>query len=136
MRNDVTKMNSTKTICGLIIAAITLIAAGSLNRASAQRMSHRPRTNAWTAQQNSNPQADSAFTAARDLIDDAQWAKAEQAFNQYISKYPKEDNLDAAMYWSAYAQYQQKSYNKCKETVEKMLKAYQKTSWKQDAELL
>src|SRR6185503_14004539 len=82
------------------------------------------------------PQASTAFAAARDLIDDAQWAKAEQAFGQYVTKFPKEDNLDAAMYWTAYSQYQLKRFDVCKQTIDKMLKAYEKTSWKQDAELL
>jgi TolA-binding protein len=137
MRIDVTKITSVKTIAALIVAAlITVFAAGSLNQASAQRVPHRPRANAWTAQQSNDPKASAAFSAARDLIDDAQWAKAEAAFNQYVAQYPKEENLDAATYWSAYAEYQLKNYDKCKATIDKLLKTYEKTSWKQDAEML
>ena len=138
MRIDVTKVTSVKSIFALIVAAlISVIAAGSLNQASAQRVPHRPRASAWAPQQNSNNnQASAAFGAARDLIDDAQWAKAETAFSQYVSQYPKEDNLDAATYWVAYAQYQLKNYDKCKATIDKLLTTYQKTVWKQDAEML
>src|SRR5215471_18542912 len=137
MRIDVTKITSVKTISALILAALTVIATGSLNETTAQRLPRHPRASAWAPQQSSNnPQANSAFTAARDLIDDAQWAKAAAAFNQYISTYAKEDNLDAAMYWMAYAQYQLKNFDKTKETIEKLLNTYQKTAWKQDAELL
>ena len=84
MRIDVTKITSVKNLSALIVAAlVTVIAAGSLNQASAQRLAHRPRANAWAAQQSSNnPQANSAFSAARDLIDDAQWAKAEAAASE------------------------------------------------------
>jgi len=137
MRIDVTKITSVKNLCALIVAAlVSVIAAGSLNQASAQRL-HRPRANAWAAQQSSNnPQANSAISAARDLIDDAQWAKAEAAFNQYVAQYPKEENLDAAMYWKAYAEYQLKSFDKTRQTIEKLLNDYQKTIWKQDAEML
>src|SRR5437588_6837412 len=138
MRIDVTKITSVKNLSALIVAAlVTVIAAGSLNQASAQRLAHRPRANAWAAQQSSNnPQANSAFSAARDLIDDAQWAKAEAAFNQYVAQYPKEENLDAAMYWMAYSQYQLRSFDRTKQTIEKLLNNYQKTIWKQDAEML
>jgi HEAT repeat protein len=137
MRIDVTKITSVKIPALIGAALITVIAAGSLNPASAQRSPHRPRANAWAPQQSSNnPQANSAFTAARDLIDDAQWAKAEAAFNQYISTYAKENNVDAAMYWMAYAEYQAKNFDKTKDTIEKLLKTYEKTIWKQDAELL
>jgi HEAT repeats len=138
MRIDVTKITSVKNLSALIVAAlVTVIAAGSLNQTRAQRLPRRPRANAWAAQQSSNnPQANSAFSAARDLIDDAQWAKAEAAFNQYVAQYPKEENLDAAMYWMAYAQYQLRSFDRTKQTIEKLLNNYQKTIWKQDAEML
>ena len=138
MRIDVNKFTSVKTISALIVAAlINIIAAGSLNQASAQHLPRHPKANTWAGQQNSNNnQASTAFSAARDLIDDAQWAKAEVAFNQYVSQFPKEDNLDAATYWVAYAEYQLKNFDRCKATIDKLLTTYQKTIWKQDAEML
>lgn len=137
MREDGREMKSIKSVFALVAAIVTLIAAGTFNQTAAQKKSaSRVTGNAWTQQTGSTPQATSAFTAARDLIDDAQWAKAEQAFGQYVTKFPKEENLDAALYWTAYAEYQLKKFDNCKQTVDKMLKAYAKTSWKQDAELL
>jgi len=137
MRIDINQTTSVKTLFAFIVAAaVTLLACGALNQAGAQKLGKHPKANGWAPQASKDPQANSAFGAARDLIDDAQWAKAEAAFNQYVSQYPKEENLDAAMYWMAYAEYQLKSYNKCKDTVDKLLKTYQKTAWKQDAELL
>src|SRR5439155_7350059 len=121
----------------IVAAVVTLLAAGAVNQTEAQRkIAPRVKVNAWSQQTGSTPQATTAFTAARDLVDDAQWSKAEQAFNQYVSKFPQEDNLDAAMYWTAYSEYQLKKFDICKQTIDKMLKAYEKTSWKQDAELL
>jgi len=137
MRKDGNEMKSIKSVFALVAAVVTLLAAGAINQTAAQKkIAPRVKGNAWAQQSGSTPQATSAFTAARDLIDDAQWAKAEQAFNQYVSKFPKEDNLDAAMYWTAYSEYQLKKFDICKQTIDKMLKAYEKTSWKQDAELL
>jgi HEAT repeat protein len=137
MREDGREMKSIKTIFAIVAAVVTLIAAGTTNQTAAQRkVAPRVTGNAWAQQTGSTPQATSSFTAARDLIDDAQWAKAEQAFSQYVSKFPKEDNLDAAMYWTAYSEYQLKKFDICKQTIDKMLQAYAKTSWKQDAELL
>jgi len=137
MREDGREMKSIKSIFALIVAAVvSLLAAGAFNQTAAQKTTPRVKGNAWAQQTGSTPQATSAFTAARDLIDDAQWAKAEQAFEQYVSKFPKEDNLDAAMYWTAYSEYQLKKFDSCKQTIDKMLKAYERTSWKQDAELL
>src|SRR5437870_4886487 len=106
MRNDVKKMNSIKrTFAVALVAAVMLMTAGVLHQATAQKLSPSTKMkNKFAQQSNSKPDASAAFSGARDLIDDAQWAKAEQAFNQYLSAYTKEDNLDAAMYWMAYAQ--------------------------------
>src|ERR1044071_502300 len=136
MREDGNEMKSIKAVFALVAAVVTLLAAGTFNQAAAQKTAPRVKPNAWAQQTGSTPQATSAFATARDLIDDAQWARAEQAFNQYVAKFPKEENLDAAMYWTAYAEYQLKKFDVCKQTIDKMLKAYEKTAWKQDAELL
>jgi HEAT repeat protein len=136
MRNDGNEIRSIKTLLGILVAAVAMLAAGTLNQATAQKVKSPVKGNAWAQQTGSTPQATTAFTAARDLIDDAQWSKAEQAFNNYASQFPKEENLDAAMYWKAYAEYQLKKFDVCKQTIDKMLKAYEKTAWKQDAELL
>src|SRR2546421_3244851 len=119
----------------LTIAIALLVAGGTIQNATAQKFSHRQTGNKFTQQQN-NEAAESKFTAARDLIDDAQWMKAEAQFAQYVAAYPQEKNADAAMYWMAYAQYKLRKFDQSKQTIEKLLKAYEKTAWKEDAETL
>src|SRR6266571_7223529 len=131
--NYSTKLNSmTRT---LAVAAALLLAGGAIYQASAQQFSIRPKATKF-AQQGSNTAANAMFSGARDLIDDAQWTKAEQQFAQYLSAYPQEKNLDQAMYWMAYSQYKLRKFNQTKDTIEKLLKTYEKTQWKDDAELL
>jgi len=119
----------------LTIAIALLVAGGTIQNAAAQKFSHRQAGNKFTQQQN-NEAAESKFTAARDLIDDAQWIKAETQFAQYVAAYPQEKNADAAMYWMAYAQYKLRKFDQSKQTIDKLLKAYEKTAWKEDAETL
>src|SRR5689334_23282941 len=119
----------------LIIAIALLVAGGTIQNAAAQKFSHRQAGNKFTQQQN-NEAAESKFTAARDLIDDAQWMKAEAQFAQYVAAYPQEKNADAAMYWMAYAQYKLHKFDQSKQTIDKLLKTYEKTAWKEDAETL
>jgi HEAT repeat protein len=133
MKNNVTKLNR---INKMFAIAFVLIATGLINQAVAQQYSHRPKASKFTQQGSNNAAANIAFSSGRDLIDDAQWAKAEEKFAQYIAAYPQEKNLDAALYWMAYAQSKMKKFEKSKDTVEKLLKTYQKTIWKEDAELL
>jgi len=126
------KLNSiTRTFA---VAGVLLLAGGSY-RAAAQKFAHRPKANRFT-QQSSNAAANVVFSGARDLIDDAQWAKAEDQFGKYIAAYPKETNVDAAMYWLAYSQYKLRKFNQSKDTLDRLLKTYEKTGWRDEAELL
>jgi HEAT repeat protein len=136
MRYDVTNNGAPRRrILSLVVAiGLTVIAGGMLRQTAAQQLSPRNKLSKF-AQQDSNA-ASAVFRGGRDLIDDEQWAKAEEKFNQYISSYPKEKNIDAAMYWMAYSQYKLKKFDQCKETIERLLKTYENTTWKEDAQLL
>lgn len=129
MNYDRNKLNP---ITSVLVLAVVLLATGIV---SAQQFSNRPKATRF-APQGSNSPANAMFTGARDLIDDAQWAKAESAFSQYIATYPKEKNLDAAMYWVAYSQYKLRKFQQSKDTIGQLLQTYQTSPWKEDAELL
>jgi HEAT repeat protein/TolA-binding protein len=134
MKPNVTKLNR---ILALAIATAFIIIAGGLGRqAAAQKFSHRPAANKFAQQGSNNAAATAVFNGGRDLIDDAQWARAEESFAQYVAKYPQEKNVDAALYWMAYAQAKLRKYNQSKDTIQKLLKTYEKSVWKEDAELL
>ena len=80
----------------------------------------RPKASTFAPQSGNNAAANTMFSGARDLIDDAQWIRAEQKFAQYISAYPQEKNLDQAMYWMAYSQYKLRKFSPSKQTIEKL----------------
>src|SRR5262245_19570220 len=134
MNSKVTKFS--RILALAVATAFPLITSGLIQQAAAQKYSHRPKASAFTQQGSTNAAATAVFNGGRDLIDDAQWSKAEETFAQYISKYPQEKNLDAAMYWMAYAQSKLRKYKQSKDTIDKLLKTYEKTIWKEDAELL
>jgi HEAT repeat protein/TolA-binding protein len=134
MKPNVTKLN--RILALAIATAFILIASGLGQQAAAQKYSHRPKPTKFAQQGSTNAAATAVFNGGRDLIDDAQWTKAEETFAQYISKYPQEKNVDAAMYWMAYAQSKLRKFNQSKDTIQKLLKTYEKSVWKEDAELL
>src|SRR5689334_5665574 len=43
------------------------------------------------------------FREGRDLIEAQNWQKAAEKFNEFIAGYPKDKDLDAALYWYGYA---------------------------------
>lgn len=128
-----TKLSSMSRAFAVVIAF--LIAGGAIQQATAQRLLARPQPSRF-AQQGNNAAANAMFSSARDLIDDAQWTKAEAQFGQYISTYAKEQNVDAAMYWLAYSQYKLRKFTQSKATLDRLLKTYEKTGWREEAELL
>ena len=117
MKYDLRQLNRIPRSLALAVAiALALIASGTMRQAAAQRYSAGPKLSKF-AQQGSNAAANTMFSSGRDLIDDAQWAKAEAQFAQYLSAYPKEKNLDAAMYWMAYSQYKLRKFDQDRKSV-------------------
>src|SRR3954471_11345155 len=49
-----------------------------------------------------NAAAAKLFREGRDLIGDEDWKKAEGKFRSFINLYPKDKNVDAALYWLAF----------------------------------
>jgi len=80
--------------------------SGIIGVTAAQQRSGRSSSN-QLVQQGNNDAATTIFRAGRDAITDAEWAKAQAKFDQLISGYPGDKNLDAALYWKAYAQNKQ-----------------------------
>lgn len=115
-----------------LMLALTFLAAGVV---AGQPRSARTPINRL-AQQSSKEAASVMFQSGRDLITDQQWSKAEEKFRQYSTSYPSEKNLDAALYWMAYAEFQLSKYEVCKSTLTRLLNQYQNSSWKEDARTL
>src|SRR5205807_809939 len=136
MKYNLSELNRVPRSLALAVAiALVLIASGVVHQAAAQQYSAGPKLSKFV-QQGSNAAANTMFSGGRDLIDDAQWVKAEEKFAEYMSAYPKEKNLDAAMYWMAYSQYKLNKFDQCKDTITRLLKTYENTTWKEDAQLL
>lgn len=110
----------------ILLTVLTSSVMGQQRRASANAFS----------QQSSNESAVTVFRAARDLITDGEWARAQEKFNEYVTKYSSEKNLDAAFYWLAYAQYKQDKFDQCRDTVNKLFDKYKESTWLDDARLL
>jgi HEAT repeat protein/Tfp pilus assembly protein PilV len=124
---------SLRLMLALLVMAVGASAFSS--QVAGQQLSSRNTLNRL-AQQGGNDAASVIFRGGRDLITDQQWTKAEEKFSQYTSNYPNEKNVDAALYWMAYSEYQLKKYDQCKTTLTRVLNNYEKSSWKDDARTL
>ena len=119
-----------KKLISFLIALLITTTATAQQRRNFQSQSSSNRSAA---------QAEAAavvFRAARDMITDGEWAKAQQKFSEYVSSYPNEKNLDAALYWLAYSQHKLAKFDDCKKTINQLLEKYPESNWRDDARVL
>jgi len=117
----------------LIVGLVLL--SGTIGITSAQQRAGRGSANQLAQQSNSDAAA-TLFRSGRDLITDQEWAKAQARFDQLVSAYPNDKNIDAALYWTAYAQNKLSQIDQCRQTIKRLLEKYPNTSWKEDAKVL
>src|ERR1044071_4285460 len=126
--NTATAAKSARFIL-ITFSIVLIVAAGAV---------HAQQRRAFTQSTTRNGQSDAitVFRSARDLITDGEWAKAQEKFSEYVNSYPNEKNIDAALYWLAYAQQRLAKYDQCRLTLERLLEKYPTSNWKNDARTL
>jgi HEAT repeat protein len=73
------------------------------------------------------------FRQGRDLIEREDWAGAAAKFEGYVTQYPKSKEADAALYWLAYAQKQQRRFQSAEATLDRLLREFPRSAWADDA---
>jgi HEAT repeat protein len=76
------------------------------------------------------------FREGRDLIEAQNWQKASEKFNDFITQYPKDRDLDAALYWFAYALQKQGRKDEAVEPLQRVIKEFPGSSWRREAEAM
>ena len=83
-----------------------------------------------------NAAAAQLFREGRDLIGDEDWKQAEGKFRRFITQYPKDKNVDAALYWLAFALSKQGKYGEADNQLKKLLAEFPRSDWADDATAL
>jgi HEAT repeat protein len=83
-----------------------------------------------------NDPAASTFVQGRSMIDDQKWEKAASTFNRFVLQYPTDKNIDAALYWLAYAHSKQGNLPAASATLDRLLQNYTRSTWADDAKAL
>jgi len=126
MRIEAKQMSKNLTVKMPLLLVVVLMASAVLGQ---------QRPGSASARQ-SGSDATSVFRSARDLITDGEWARAQEKFSEYVSAYPNEKNIDAALYWLAYTQNKLAKYDECRSTIDRLLEKYPNSSWREDARVL
>src|SRR5262245_41523782 len=127
-------MISRRVFCAGLIVGLVFF-SGITGVTTAQQRSSRGSSN-QLAQQSNEDAAAVMFRSGRDSITDQDWAKAQEKFSQFVSAYPNDKNIDAALYWMAYAMNKQSKIDQCRKTLAQLFEKYPTSAWKEDARLL
>lgn len=120
----------------LSLAVMLVVLSGMVGVAGAQQRRPSSGSTNQLVPQGSTDAATIMFRSGRDLITEAEWAKAQDKFSQFISTYPNDRKVDEAMYWMAYAQNKQAKTSQARETLNRLLEKYPSSSWREDARVL
>src|SRR5215510_10827209 len=119
-------------LCSLTVVVAALIYT---QRAAAIDQDIQKR-NRFVQTNKGNTAAVETFKQGRDLIEAQNWQRAAEKFNDYIKGFPKDKDLDAALYWYAYALQKQGLKEDAKKPLERLMERFPGSSWRREAEAL
>jgi len=83
-----------------------------------------------------NTPASRAFREGRDLIERENWPQAAEKFNSFVSDYPKDRDVDAALYWYAYALQKQGKKDQAAVPLLRLIKSFPSSTWRREADTM
>jgi HEAT repeat protein len=72
----------------------------------------------------------------RDFIEARNWQRAAEKFNEFITGYPKDKDLDAALYWYGYALQKQDRKEEAAVPLLRLINRFPSSSWRREADAL
>lgn len=76
------------------------------------------------------------FREGRDFIEAQNWQKAAEKFNDFIKGYPRDKDLDAALYWYGYALEKQNRKDEAAVPLLRLIDRFPNSTWRNDATAL
>jgi len=130
-----TRKNRTRLLrlAAFAFAAAALAFAVAPARADAQS---RELLNRLVQSSGDNDAATRALDQARSMIDMQRWSQAASAFDKFVTQYPSDKSVDAALYWLAYAYNKQNNFQGAYDALARLLQNYPRSNWAGDARAL
>lgn len=76
------------------------------------------------------------FREGRDFIEAQNWQRAAEKFNDFITAYPKDRDLDAALYWYGYALQKQDRKEEAAVPLLRLIRVFPNSTWRREADAL
>src|SRR5829696_4355672 len=116
----------------LAVAAVAIVFAICAQTSYGQDISKLERF----VQAKGNTASMQLFREGRDFIEAQNWQKAAEKFNAFITGYPKDKDLDAALYWYGYALQKQDRKEEAAAPLVRLINRFPNSNWRNDAQAL
>ena len=107
----------------LALFSVGSVSANSQDIAKLNRFVQTNKTNTASMQ---------VFREGRDFIESQNWQKAAEKFNDFIKGYPKDKDLDAALYWYGYALEKQGRKVDAAVPLKRLVERHPNSSWRRE----
>lgn len=119
----------------LAVCAVVACALSARTRVAYGSDQDRAKLNRFV-QTTGNTPAMQMFRAGRDLIENEEWAKAAETFRGFIQTYPRDNDVDAALYWYAYALKRQGNTKEAAKALKRLIKDFERSGWREEADAM
>lgn len=123
-----------------VLALVVLVALGAAGMVRA-RLAYGydqevQKLNRFVQTSSENTPAAKAFREGRDFIERENWQQAAERFNSFVSAFPKDRDVDAALYWYAYALHKQDRKDQAAVALLRLIKEFPNSSWRREADTM
>src|SRR5215472_7049291 len=123
-------------MCLVMLVVAGLIFTLGINRTSYGAVQGLDKLNQFLQKtSNSSDPAIKLLREGRDAIDDNDWRRAAERFNDFITDYPKHKDVDQALYWLGYSLAKLEKYKEANEKLQRLVNEFPKSSWKHEADM-
>ena len=121
-----------------LVAAVTLVAAFGFFRAQTARAYDQDiqKLNRFVQTSKVDSPAMKMFREGRDQIEAENWALAATKFDTFVRDYPKDKDVDAALYWLAYALKKQGKKDEAAQPLLRLVREFPGSGWRREAQAM
>ncbi|MFN2533104.1 MAG: HEAT repeat domain-containing protein [Pyrinomonadaceae bacterium] len=125
-----------KSTCQLALSFIGLLVLAALAQAQIARAGDQDiqKLNRFMQTAKGNTAAMQIFREGRDFIEAQNWQSAADRFDDFIKGYPKDKDIDAALYWYGYALQKQGKKDEAATPLINLIGRFPNSTWRREAE--
>ncbi|HLL14786.1 MAG TPA: HEAT repeat domain-containing protein [Pyrinomonadaceae bacterium] len=120
----------------MLVFALVVASGALIARATGARGANQDLAKLNRFVQTGNTPAMKMFRAGRDMIENEEWAKAAETFRGFINTYPRDNDVDAALYWYAYALKRQGNTKEAAKALKRLIREHRRSSWREEADAM